>query len=147
MPAERSGFRLDVIALEHRPLVADLAGDESAGERQRERGGIGQAELRAAKRHVLRVHARRDAVEVAAHGEIRDGHGGFAERLHGLGRDLNIAEQIHLIDFADAGFLNDLVLLLHLKNLAGFADAEALGIEVERAEVVARRHEAADRGL
>jgi hypothetical protein len=53
--------------------------------------------------------------------------------LHSLGGDLDVAEQVHLIDFADAGFLDDLVLVLNLKNFAGFADAETLGIEIERA--------------
>ncbi len=137
-------FGLDVVALQHGPLVADFAGGEGTGEGKGEPLGVGEAELAAAEANVFGVEAGGDAVEPAAHGEVGNGDAGFAEGLDGLGGDLNVAEEVDLADFADANFLNDVVFFLHLQDFTGFAHAHALGVEVEGLEVVARGHELAD---
>src|SRR5262249_30278321 len=87
---------------------------------------------------------RGDAVEPAALGEVADRDFEIAERLDGLGGELDVAHQVDLADFTDAHLLPHLLLFLDLQHFAGFADAEALRVEIERAEFAARCDELAD---
>ena len=137
-------FGFDVVALEHSALVADFTGGEGSGEGEGEPFGVGEAELATAEGYVFGIEAGSDAVEPAAHGEVGDGDAGFAEGLDGLGGDLDVAEEVDLVDFADADFLDDAVFFPDLQDFTGFAHAHALGVEVEGLEVVARGHELAD---
>ena len=138
---------LEVIAEDECALVADLAGDEGAGEAEAEPGFGGEAELHLAEEDVLGDQAGGDAVEPAALGEIADGDFVFAEGLDGLGGDLDVAHEVELAEVVHAEFLNGFVLVLDDKDFAGAADPEALGIDVGGAEIGARGEEAADGGV
>ena len=133
-----------MVALKQRSLVSDFARHKSASDGEGEPGGIGKPKLRAAQRHVLRIHAHCYAIEKAAHGEIRHRHALFAQRLDGLRADLDVAHDVDLANFADADFLDYFLFILHLEDLAGFTHAEALAVEVKRAEIVTSRYETAD---
>jgi len=141
-----------VVAEEEGALVADFAGDEAAGEAESEPGGLGEGELGFAEEDVLLVEAGGEAVEPAAGGEVADGDAGVAEGLDGLGGELDVAEEGELAEFVEADLLEEAVLggggglggFLDLEDVAGAADAEALGVEVEGAEVGAWGDEAAD---
>ena len=126
------------------PLVADLAGDQIARDSRRQKSGVvGQAELLAAQGDVADAKALGDAVEPSSLREEADGHLVLTEGLDSLGGELDVAEQADLAGFADAHFLNDGVLLLDLQHVARLADVQALGVEVERSQVVARGDEPA----
>lgn len=136
-----------MVAEEEGALVADFGGDQAAREAQGEPGLFGERELGATEEDVLLVEAVGDAVEPAALGEVADGDAGFAEGLDGLGGELDVAEEVDLAEFADADLLEEAVLFPDLKDFAALADAEALGIEVERFEFGAGGDDAADLGI
>lgn len=137
-------IRLEVVAEEEGALVADLAGDELAGEAEAEPGFGGETELHLTEEDILGDHAGGHAVEPAALGEVAEWDFVFAEGLYGLGGDLDIAHEGELAEVVEAEFLDGFVLVLDDEEVAGAADAEALGVDVGGAEVGAGGEEAAD---
>ena len=104
---------------------------------------VGQAELLAAQGDVADAKPLGDAVKPSSLREEADGHLVFTKGLDSLGGDLDVAEQADLAGFSDAHFLNDGVLLLDLQHVARFADVQALGVEIEWSQVIARGDEPA----
>ena len=137
----------EMIAEDEGALVADLAGDERAGQAEAEPGFGGEAELPLAEEDVFGDEAGGDAVEPAALGEVADGDFIFAEGLDGLGGDLDVAHEVELAEVVHAELLDGFVLVLDDEHVAGAADAEALGVKIGGAEVGARGEEAADGGV
>ena len=137
------GRRLDVVALEHGSLVADLAGDERSGELKAEVAIVGEPELMSAHGDVPNAEPLGDPIKPTPLREKGDRDLVLAERLDGLSRDLDVTEETDLAGFSDANLLNDFVLFLDLQDVSGLADGEPLGVEVERAEVVSRGDELA----
>jgi hypothetical protein len=68
--------------------------------------------------------------------EEGDGNLVFEEGLQGLGGYLYVSEETDLAGLADADFLDDGVFRFDPEDVAGLADGEALGIEVQRAKIV-----------
>ena len=144
--SDLGGGRLDVVPLEHGSLVPDLAGDEVSSDAEAKGGIVGQAELLAAKRDVADAESLGDSVKPSSLGEVADRGLVLAEGLDRLGGELDAPEEVDLAGFSDADFLDDLVLLLDLQDVARLADVKALGVEIERAQVVARGDEPARLG-
>lgn len=95
---ENEDGRFIVIAHEHSAVIANLAGDEFAGQAEAEPILIGKLELRFTEEDVFRRETLGDAIEPTALGEVADGHLGLCEGLHSLGRDLNVTHEIELVD-------------------------------------------------
>ncbi len=132
-----------MVAHEERALVADLSVNEQAREGER-LVRIGRAgELADAGKHVRQSVPAGEPVEPATHGEIRDRHLFFTERLDERGGDLRGAEDGEVVQvfYAHVGERTALVLHHHDLPLAG--DEGAGRVYIEHLRVHVGRHESA----
>src|SRR6266404_5860282 len=96
----------------HRAMIANLPMNNLLRERQTSRRIAGEAELFDAQKHILERVPPRDSVKPAAHREIGDRNFLIAERLNGLGRNLDVTKQRDVREVPNSHFFNDLVLVL-----------------------------------
>jgi hypothetical protein len=137
--------RLDVVALEHRSLVADLADHQITRQAQAKSRVVGQTELLAAQGDVADAQPLGGSVKPSSLREEANRHLTFTQGLDRLGGELDVAEQADLASLADAHLLNHSVLFLDLQHVARLADVQALGVEIKRSQVVAGGDEPAGR--
>ena len=134
-----------MVSHQQRAMVANLSMHKLLRQRQAHRFVARQAELFHPQEYILQCVSARDAVKPAAHREVSDGNLLLAKRLNGLRRNLNVAEQRHVREFAQPHFLDELVFVFHLQNLALAPDTKALGVQIKRTGVISRGNQSPGR--
>ena len=133
--------RFEVVPLEQRSLVANLARDDLPSQPHAEQR-VGRAvELPATKKHVLQAQPLRKTIEPATKREVRDGCLGEAECLDRGRSHLDVPEHVHLRDLVDPRLLHK-ASSPALEVLPDFPIVSPCPGDVERAQVVACRHQA-----
>ncbi len=133
-----------MVAHEHGPAVVDLGRDHAPGQFKTFARIVHSPVLGHAELHVLVHHALGNAVEPAAGGKERERYAPHAHLLHGLDRDIDVAEQGHVRGLEDARLSDLLLPVLHLEDLAALADTGALFLDIKRQGVVPGRHDPPD---
>ena len=87
----------------------------------------------------------RDAVEPAAHRKIGDWNLLLAERLYGLRRDLDVAEQGHMRDIPHPHFLDDSILFFDYQHLVLAPYAIPRRVQIQRTSIVPRGNQSSRR--
>jgi hypothetical protein len=141
---QRARRGLDVVALEQRPLVANLRRDQIASDEDAEALVVGATELLAPQEHVFEGGPTRHGVQPAARREMRDWLVVAAERLDRASRHLDAAEHVDLRHVHQPCLLNHAGLVAYLQDFVSNADNQPESRHIQRPLIVSRRDEASD---